>query len=252
MKKVIIAAIIATILGTSNSAMAWNWFGAGAVDLSAGVPSWPTWGGSSSSKAPAPKKPPAPKKVHPFATIIDLLKKQLEETKEIRGSIRRNGNSSATKKDYTSFFLKNPELLYSLSEDSEILKSVQEILAKEEASHVNDQTQARALIERRKQYVAAVDKVVSLQTFQDAQKRFEQISQLVEQINKTTDLKSIAELQARIKGMLAMIQNESTKLQMVSYSRNAEQTLINQQKQIRNMRILNSKNQNMPTIRAIR
>ncbi len=49
-----------------------------------------------------------------------------------------------------------------------------------------------------------------------------------------------------------MIQNEATKLQMVTYSRNAEQALISQQKQIRNMRILNSENKGMPIIRSIR
>ncbi|WP_208440203.1 type IV secretion system protein [Bartonella raoultii] len=247
MRKVIITIAITAILGTTNSAMAF-WFGAGAADLQAAVPTvWP-W-------APAAPKPAAkktPKKPIPpqhYIDIIELLKQHLKQTQETHRSITENRKFGSTQTDYTSFFLKNPELVYD-EDNTSIHVSVKDILQKENTS--TSVQQARDHITKRIQYITVADKVVSAKTFQDAENRFQQLAELVKKINETTDLKSIAELQARMKGMLAMIQNEATKLQMVAHSRNAEQALINQQKKTRNMKVLNSKNRGMPVVRSIR
>ncbi|EJF89663.1 hypothetical protein ME1_00433 [Bartonella vinsonii subsp. arupensis OK-94-513] len=259
MKKVIILLTITAVLGTTNAAKAFN-FGLGVVPLE-----WPSWRSSPKNAAPknaAPKKPTPPQH---YVDLIELIKQQLEinkqqlkKTEETHESVTQNrklgtNQLEAIKTDHTSFFLKDPQSIYNENNYDIFVskfKSLNDIIKEEKISNSIDE--ARKSIEGRKQYAAIIDKVVSLRTFQESENRFKQISELVEQINVTTDLKGIAELQARIKGMLAMIQNETAKLQMVAHSRNAEQALISQQKQKRNMRILNSKNKEMPTIRFIR
>ncbi|WP_144751564.1 type IV secretion system protein [Bartonella saheliensis] len=246
MRKVIITIAITVILGTTNSALAWIQLGAGAADLKSIVPSgWP-WV-QSSKPAPAPKKPVTPQH---YIDIIKLLKQQLKQAKETHQSITENRELGSAQTDYTSFFLKKPELVYDENSASEIFTSVNDILQKENTS--TSVQESRDAITKRIRYATIADQAVSLKTFQDAEKRFNQISELIEKINETRDLKSIAELQAYIAGMLAMIQNETAKLQMVNYSRNAEQALIKQKKYNRNMKILNSKNTKMPSIKFIR
>nr|WP_032490329.1 type IV secretion system protein [Escherichia coli]CAA57025.1 TrwJ protein [Escherichia coli]FAA00031.1 TPA: TrwJ protein [Escherichia coli] len=71
---------------------------------------------------------------------------------------------------------------------------------------------------------------------------------LKDEISRTQDQKAIEELQARIAGEQAAIQNETTKLQMIAQLRQAEQALISEQRRERNMPILSSGNQGMPTI----
>ncbi|WP_273723066.1 type IV secretion system protein [Bartonella sp. AU18XJBT] len=254
MKKKIISIAVTITLGFSNSAMAWSW-GAGAADLGASVStSWFNWS-SPRSKKPA-KKPASPQqKEISLREILEVVKKQLEETKKIHQSIMGNRkfeikSPTEIQTDQNSFFLKNPELIYNKTVRSAISASLKNILNEEDIS--TSTRESRDSIGKRMQYATAIDKAVSLQTFQETENRFKKISELVEKLDTTTDLKSIAELQARIKGMLAMIQNEATKLQMVAYSRNAERALISQQKQKRNIRILNSENKGMPIIRSIR
>ncbi|EJF79753.1 hypothetical protein MCQ_00674, partial [Candidatus Bartonella washoeensis Sb944nv] len=178
----------------------------------------------------------------------------LEQTKKMHDSITGNRNFGTSKADYSSFFLKNPQWIYNKGKKSDISvfmrKSLHDVLREEEFS--GPIIGVRKSIEERSKYAAVVDKAVSLEAFKQTESRFKQISRLVEQINKAEDLKSITELQARIKGKLAMIQNEATKLQMVAYLSNAERMLINQQKHKRSLEILNSKNAKMPVIRSIR
>lgn len=67
-----------------------------------------------------------------------------------------------------------------------------------------------------------------------AQKRLNQIEGLMNQINRTQDPKAIAELQARIGIEQAMIQNESTRLQMYKMMAEAnEKMLVEQRKNSR-------------------
>ncbi|WP_332060089.1 type IV secretion system protein [Bartonella sp. CB74] len=189
-----------------------------------------------------------------YAELIGLIKEHLEINTAIKQHLDKNMVEQKKARivravDDTNFFLKHPELIYDKNEDSDILALVEKIRKEETSDSINVE---RQFINKRSKNAAIVDKAVSLQTFQEAEKRFHQILGLLDEISKTEDLKSIAELQAQIKGRLAMIQNETAKLQMVAHLRNAEQMLISQQKRERNMKMLNSKNTVMPTIRFIR
>ncbi|EJF74692.1 hypothetical protein MEC_01216 [Bartonella alsatica IBS 382] len=255
MRKAIITIVVIAILGIPNSAMAfWGW-GAGAADLSASVPSF-------SAPSPPPEKlqtqvkpKPQPKKPSPpkyYTDIINLLQehleiknKQFEQTEKMYSSITGARENSESENSDDLYF-QNPQSIYNKSRKSTLLKDKD---ITEEKIVFDSVGKARDSINQRSEYAAIVDKAVSLQTFKETENRFTKIKELLQKISQTKDLKSIAELQARLKGKLTMIQNEATKLQMVAYSRKAEQALISQQKQKRNMKILNSKNKEMPTIR---
>ena len=103
-------------------------------------------------------------------------------------------------------------------------------------------------IEGRMQQVAIVDKAVGLQAYKGLQDRMKQVDNLMAEIKNTNDPKSIAELQARISIEQAYMQNEMTKLQLVSQLQRSEQQLIEQQKYRMSRRILNPENNKMPQI----
>ncbi|PIT69121.1 type IV secretion system protein [Bartonella tribocorum] len=256
MKKQVISIAAAMILGISKPAMA-IW-GAGAADLRASVPTLPSLSsifGSSSSNLSKPTPPQEKKIIIRPKDLIELAKKQLEETKKIHQSITGNRqlgikNPTELLTDQSSFFLKNPEIIYNKGIHSAISQSFESILKEERTP--DSLQESRDIIVKRIQYASFVDKAVSLQAFQETKNRFEYIEKLLSEIKKTQDLKSIAELQSHIMGTLAMIQNETTKLYMVAHLRNAEQSLIRQQKDKHNVRILNSKNTQIPTIKFIR
>ncbi|WP_019222930.1 type IV secretion system protein [Bartonella rattaustraliani] len=262
MKKVMITLTTTVILGSSHSAMAFT-FGAGAANLGSLFPSW-------SSSTPTPK-PPTPKPSVPWQKeLIELLKKklevnkkQLEQTEKIHKSMTGAQKFKFAHPNYTNFFIKDPQLLYKqgISEDknmsidiAEEFKNVltEENVLEEQSSRITDQKKERRSIEKRKQYAEFIDKAVSLKAFNNAQDRSAEIMKLLKKIEETKNLKELIELQAYTKVALAMIQNENAKLQMVAHLRNAEQALISQKKYKRNMRILNSENRIMPTIRAIK
>ncbi|WP_455476215.1 type IV secretion system protein [Bartonella sp. B17] len=254
MKKLIISMVIATIFGTPSSAF--SLFGAGVADLERSTPS-SSWFFPSRQNKKA-KKPEVPKQVSsPHTELIDLVKKQVElkkqelaKTEAMYQSITGDREFGTTKTNRASFFLKNPQSIYDENKNSDIYASLAEILKEEKIS--DSVSTARESINERSKYAAAIDKAVSLHAFDNTEKRFQQILNLLEEISKTKDLKDIADLQARLKARLAMIQNETTKLQMVAHMRNAERELISQQKLKRNMKILSSSNTEMPTIRSIR
>jgi len=104
-------------------------------------------------------------------------------------------------------------------------------------------------IEGRMQQVAIVDKAVGLQAYEGLQGRMKQVDNLMAEIKRTPDPKSIAELQARIAIEQAYIQNEMTKLQLVSQLQRSEQQLIENQKYQMSRRILNPKNTEIPRIK---
>ncbi|WP_375666169.1 type IV secretion system protein [Bartonella sp. TT121SHDZB] len=254
MKKQVISIAIAVTLGTQNLAMAWS-FGLGTATLAEEIAN--SWSWETSSSTPESKKTPKQKKVQPITPVLDILKKQFEKTKRIHESItgvqKFNTKKLKTEQtDNTSFFLKDPETLYNKNTylTSTISASLANILKEEEI--LTSFRESRDAIAKRIEYASLVDKAVSLQTFQETKNRFTQIEKLLNEIEKTKDLKGIAELQSHIIGTLAMIQNETTKLYMVAHLRNSEQSLIKQQKDKHNARILNSKNTKMPTIRFIR
>ncbi|WP_332065816.1 type IV secretion system protein [Bartonella sp. CB189] len=237
MKKLVLSLIIATISVTPSSA---SWVGgAGAADLGRSTPSsdWLFPSGKALQSTP----------VSTQREIINLIKRQLNQSEKIYKSITSNRTSGSTSIDKNVFFLKNPELIYDRNKNTEMLPLLDSIAQNEE--NYDSVHYTRSVIKARSEYAALMDKAISLQAFEATESRFNKIMELINKIESTKDLKDISELQAHIKAQLAMIQNESTKLQMVAHLRNAERELINQQKNKRNIKILNSKNTTIPTIR---
>ncbi len=252
MKKAIIAVVLVVTLGIPSSAVAFSW-GAGAADLSATVPTeLPNIFGS--SKRPSPKKPSVPQH---YVDMINLMKQQLEMNKkqlakaeETYKSITGSRNSGTGQVDYSSFFLKDPKSVYNKEKRSEIVASLTDMQQKEDL--IGSASDMRKSIEKRILYTTVIDKNISEEAFENTDARLNHILVLLNKIDETKDLKSIADLHVRIKSMLAMIQNEAVKLQMVAHLRNTERELIKQQKHKRNLKILNSQNKQMPIIRPIR
>jgi type IV secretion system protein VirB5 len=118
------------------------------------------------------------------------------------------------------------------------------IRAAERRSGSVEQEQAR--IVGRSRTTAVADKAVGLQAFDGARARLSQIEALMGQINRTRDPKGIQELQARIAVEQAAVQNETTKLQLVSMLQRAEERLVEQQKSDLAQRILSTSNKGMP------
>ncbi len=83
---------------------------------------------------------------------------------------------------------------------------------------------------------AAQDKAYAQQAYDSAKTRIDQIQGLIEQIDSTTDSKTIQELNARIAGENAMLQNEQTKLTLFKMLSEAEEKLISQQKRETSMK----------------
>lgn len=96
---------------------------------------------------------------------------------------------------------------------------------------------------------AAAEKAVALNTYQGAQERLNNINDLIAKIDTAKDPKEIQDLQARIAAEQALVQNETTKLQMVSQLAAAEQKLVDDQRRQMNRDILNPDNTGMPEIK---
>ncbi|WP_336293861.1 type IV secretion system protein [Bartonella sp. CB169] len=184
--------------------------------------------------------------------MFSLVEKIHNSITDSQANLPTISDSSAILND-ENFLFSNPQYIYEQSKRAEISAEIPklfgEIIKNENNLREESINDAREAIDERTQYAAVIDKVVALRTFQETEKRFKEISKLLTYIQKTKTLKDMAELQVRMKGMLAMIQNEATKLQMVAYSRNVEQTLINRLKRKRNVQILQKSNSTMPVIR---
>ncbi|MBW6533198.1 P-type DNA transfer protein VirB5 [Sphingomonas sp. RRHST34] len=104
-------------------------------------------------------------------------------------------------------------------------------------------------IRQRQAALGATNKAVGMQAYAGAQARLNQLDQLTQQISRTQDPKAIAELQARIASEQGAMQNEQTKLQLMSMLQQSEADLVRQQKRDLSSRILNPNNTKVPVIR---
>jgi len=94
---------------------------------------------------------------------------------------------------------------------------------------------------------AEVDKAVGLRAFDGAKQRLSQIEALMNRVNLTKDAKGVAEIQARIAVEQAAVQNETTKLQLVSMLQRAEEKLEREQRRELAQKILDPANPSMPS-----
>lgn len=76
---------------------------------------------------------------------------------------------------------------------------------------------------------SAMQQAVSHEALSNASSRFVALQNLIAAISSATDQKGILDLQARINAELGMLQNEQTKMQMLTQSTLAQQALLRQQ-----------------------
>ncbi|WP_273723065.1 type IV secretion system protein [Bartonella sp. AU18XJBT] len=277
MRKTIILIAIAVTLGIQNSAM--GVIVGGVLDPSKTLDLWSFFFGTSTAKTPTkgskippqnntplPQKNKEIKEPLNITSFLDTLnaqlnttKEQIKETEKIYQSITGPRQEDIVPRiSLTTGYFRNPESIYGKSgftKDSFLENNIGSSKAVEENIVINQYLsrlsvhEARQFIEKRSQYAAIVDKAVSLQVFRETESRFRKIKGAFSVIPTQLDLKGILELQSYMEGTLSIFKNEATKLQMVAHLRNAEQTLIRQQKYKRNIRILNHKNKGMPQVR---
>ncbi|GAA5111648.1 type IV secretion system protein [Bartonella jaculi] len=252
MRKLFIIIGVIAFIGILNSTRAFAWS------------EW-NWGWHPKPKASQQK----PSSEHEYLQIIDLLKKQLEVSqKQLKKAeeMHRSLTGTRTKskepgEDDGSFYFRNPQFIYDKDKQKDIFGNnkitgtdviSQEFnrIARSELYPQDSTTSAvRNMINRRKQYAEFMDKTVALQVFKEIENRFQQIANMLVTFDQMKDLKGVTELQMRMKGTLAMIQNETAKLHMIAHSRNIEQALISRLQRTRNVQILGSTNTQMPQIR---
>ncbi|WP_208434790.1 type IV secretion system protein [Bartonella taylorii] len=209
-----------------------------------------------------PASPPPPAPSAEYSEILQLLKKeeiiellkkqlalkkeQLSQTEKTYQAITNSQKTAPQKIDFSSFLLKEPELIYK----SETLsrESYQKVL-EEENKISGSFDQMGKTISGRLQFASILDKAVSLETFENVENRLKYLKELLDEIQTKENLKDTADLQAHIDGSLAMIQNESIKMEMVAHLRNAEQSLIKRKRRELDMKIFDHEKKGMPIIR---
>ncbi|WP_375682384.1 type IV secretion system protein [Bartonella sp. AP40SXNS] len=210
--------------------------------------------------SPAPPPPPALPaeyleliKLLKKEEIIELLKKQLALKKEQLSQIEKtyqaitkNQKTNPKQIDFSSFFLQEPKSLY--KKNLLLRESYQKILEEENKISGTFDQMSKAISEHL-QSVSVLDKVVSLETFQEANNRFQYLRDLLDEVQTKETLKDTADLQAHIDGSLAMIQNEFIKMEMVAHLRDAEYSLIKRKRRELDMKIFNHEKKEMPSIR---
>jgi type IV secretion system protein VirB5 len=132
---------------------------------------------------------------------------------------------------------------------SGISGSVSSILSGEDQA-VNGQSvaQAEQALVQRQHEKAAYDKAMGEQAYQGTIQRLNDIQGLVSKIDTSTDPKEIMDLQARIQGEQAAIQNEQTKLQLMAMLQRSESGVIDAQKTALEQRILSTNASQIPSI----
>ncbi|WP_375667134.1 type IV secretion system protein [Bartonella sp. CL26QHWL] len=210
--------------------------------------------------SPAAVSPPAPPaeyleliKLLKKGEIIELLtkqlelkKKQLSQTETTYQAITNSQKTEPKTVDFSSVFLKEPESLY--KKDKLSRASYQKVL-EEENKISGTFDQVGNSIFARLEFISVLDKAITLKTFENVEKRFKYLKALFDELQTKENLKEIADLQAHIDGSLAMIQNESIKMQMVVHLRNAERSLIKRKRRELDMKIFDHEKNGMPTIR---
>jgi len=94
---------------------------------------------------------------------------------------------------------------------------------------------------------AATNKAIALHAFDGARARLAEIESLMRKIDETHDPKGVAEIEARIAAEEAVVQNESTKLELVAMLERAEEALRAEQARTVLSKIMSPKNTGMPS-----
>lgn len=125
------------------------------------------------------------------------------------------------------------------------------ILEEDGQFQLNSYQNDRWMLHRRFQYRTAIDRYMGILSANKADKRFDAIRNLLSEIKSTSDMKGIAELQARINLLLGIIQNENTKVQLISHYRNADKAFNDLYKHKVQMAVFGHTNRDMPSIKSV-
>lgn len=131
---------------------------------------------------------------------------------------------------------------------SGISGSVTSILASENASISGSTSSAQAAIVARQSQKAAYDKAMGEEGYADTIQRLNNVQSLMQEIDASSSPKQIMDLQARIAGEQAAIQNEQTKLQLMGMLQKNEDALIETQKDNVSAKVFNSGNTAVPNL----
>lgn len=131
---------------------------------------------------------------------------------------------------------------------SGISGSVQQIIQQEQSRMGGTQASGRQAVQDRQAQIAAYDKAMGQQAYTAAVQRLTNIQGLMGKINTSTDPKAIADLQARIQGEQAAIQNEQTKVQLMAQLQASEDRLTEAQRDQTGQKALASTNRAIPSL----
>ncbi|WP_273755820.1 type IV secretion system protein [Bartonella sp. MM73XJBT.G] len=187
-----------------------------------------------------------------YLEIIELLKKRLEfkkkkllQTEKAYQTIIKSQTTGSKQMDIADFFLEEPESLYNKDQFSrESYKKVEE----EEKISGNFDPMEKILFTR-SQFTSYQDKTIALKNFENVKKRFNYLKNLLNELPTKNNLKDITDLQTHIVGVLALIQNESIKMQMSTHLGNAEHKLIKFKRREMDLEFFSHEKKGMPTIR---
>lgn len=171
-----------------------------------------------------------------YVEMIGQYKQQIEQMKRQYESLNGKRMLGTVMNDpkYSSYLPQDWKKVYSsvqnggysgLTGSARALRDATTVL--DVCKDLGDPAQKR--ICRQRADKAAMDQDNISQAFDKATQRWDQIQGLLQQVNSTTDQKSIQELQARINGEVAALQNESTKMQMYAMLSAAQEKILDQQ-----------------------
>ncbi|WP_175869617.1 type IV secretion system protein [Bartonella gabonensis] len=221
---------------------------------------------SPSSSSPTPSPAQSPAQSVEYSEIIKLLKakiadseEQLKKTEELYKAITGSKIQKPTIGEGEDFFLKDSHLIYPKPErlyqtfNPQFRKWIH-VVDKDERTFSSwiasggHSIGIRSIINKRLEYNSIIAKVVSLQTFQEAEKRSLQIISYLSHLSRAKHLKETFQIKSRIGHISTMIQNEHAKLQMVRNLNMNEKKLIEIQKRKLYQVFYNASNQMMPDI----
>ncbi|WP_281278962.1 type IV secretion system protein, partial [Bartonella mastomydis] len=204
---------------------------------------------------PTPSTPPTPPAE--YLEVIQLLKKKLElKEKQFSaiedaykaitdGSITTHQDAKTTKEMYDKLFLKDVGSLHAKNYSNALY---QKILQDEERV-AEKRHMLNGHILGRLRYTSTMDRAITLHALDASENRFKYILSLLDTLERAKNLKEIADFQANMDGILAMIENESVKLQIVVQLRDAEYALIKMHRHELDLKAFDIANTKMPTIK---
>ena len=85
-------------------------------------------------------------------------------------------------------------------------------------------------VEEREKTTGETNKAIALHALDGTQARLAEVEKLMQEVNLAQDPKGAAEIEARIAAEQALIENEGTKLTLVSMLQRAEERLLEEQR----------------------